>query len=91
MDNKIDNFIETSAKTGNNTSEVFRKCAILLYEEYLKYKDMYSSSNMSSSNTEKSVSSFKLSKRGLDTVYLETKESEHIKEEKKINNAGCIC
>ena len=91
LDNKIDVFIETSAKTGSNTSEVFRKCAILLYEEYLKYKDIYSSSNISSTHTEKSISSFKLSRRGLDTGQQETKESDHVKEEVKINSSGCIC
>ena len=34
----IDFFMETSAKTGINSQELFVEAAILLYKEYAKYK-----------------------------------------------------
>ncbi len=38
-DNKLDFFIESSAKTGLNAKNVFIQAAKLLYTEHLKYKD----------------------------------------------------
>ena len=38
-DNKLDYFIETSAKTGFNAKNVFIEAAKLLYDDYQKYKD----------------------------------------------------
>ena len=36
---KLNLFIETSAKNGNNIQELFQKAAILLYQEHASYKD----------------------------------------------------
>ena len=38
-DNKLDFFIESSAKTGLNAKNIFIEAAKLLYSEHLKYKD----------------------------------------------------
>ena len=38
----FDYFLETSAKTGENISNIFIKAARLLYEDFLKYKDINS-------------------------------------------------
>ena len=38
-DNKLDFFIESSAKTGLNAKTIFIEAAKLLYSEHLKYKD----------------------------------------------------
>lgn len=37
-DYNLDLFMETSAKTGTNTEEVFVQAARLLYNDYIKYK-----------------------------------------------------
>ena len=37
-DNKINEFMEASAKTGVNAQNVFIKAALTLYEDYIKYK-----------------------------------------------------
>ena len=44
IDNNIDDFFETSAKDGYNTSEAFAHCAKFLYREYLAYKEFYGDS-----------------------------------------------
>ena len=41
--NKFDKFVETSAKTGINTLSTFVEIAFLLYEDYIKFKDVESS------------------------------------------------
>jgi small GTP-binding protein len=38
--NKMNLFIESSAKTGFNSKKIFIKAAKMLYDEHLKYKDM---------------------------------------------------
>ena len=39
-DFELDLFMETSAKTGFNTQELFVEAAKMLYDEHLKYKDV---------------------------------------------------
>lgn len=41
-------FIETSAKSGNNVQELFKKAAVILYKDHAAYKDM-------ANKTEKSI------------------------------------
>ena len=41
-------FFETSAKTGKNIKNMFLKAAVILYEEYNKYKNIETHSNLSS-------------------------------------------
>lgn len=95
LDNKIDFFIETSAKERTNTSELFEKSAILLYEEYLKYVEMYGeSSDISSLNSrpKNSLNSFKLVNNELRDIR-ETNEEEKtendITSRKKVNSCAC--
>ena len=38
-DNKMDLFLETSAKNGTNVVEIFTNAALILYQEHMKYKD----------------------------------------------------
>ena len=47
--NKLDLFIESSAKTGFNSKKIFIKAAKMLYDEHLKYKDVEENIN---ANTE---------------------------------------
>ena len=52
-ENKINIFVETSAKTGINAQKTFIDVADLLYQDYLKYKDDESqASEVSSRSTE---------------------------------------
>ena len=46
--NKMDKFVETSAKTGFNTQELFINISFLLYKDYLKYKNDNESSKTNS-------------------------------------------
>jgi small GTP-binding protein len=41
-------FFETSAKTGENVQTMFKKAAMLLYEEHLKYKEMSENTSFNS-------------------------------------------
>lgn len=74
-DNKIDYFVETSAKTGFNATTAFIEAAKCLYTEHLRYKDR--------SSRPASISSMRS-----NTVKLPTpeKKEEEVKEEKK---KGC--
>ena len=53
--NKINKFVEASAKNGINTQSTFVEIGFLLYEDYLKYKD--DDFTMSSEGTIKSIES----------------------------------
>ena len=46
--NKMDKFVETSAKTGFNTQDIFIHISYLLYKDYLKYKNDNESSKTDS-------------------------------------------
>ena len=48
-------FLETSAKTGENIKDIFIKAGKLLYEDYLKYKKMYSEKNPKNPNLNTSL------------------------------------
>ena len=39
--NNINFFLETSAKTGFNAKEIFVKCAITLYKDFIKLEDEF--------------------------------------------------
>ena len=43
--NKLNLFIEASAKTGFNSKKIFIKAAKMLYDEHLKYKDVEENAN----------------------------------------------
>jgi hypothetical protein len=90
LDNKLDYFTETSAKNNVNTQEIFIKSTMLLYKEYLKYKNLYNSSNnmFSSIDTKNSSNSFKLNRN--KNRLTENKESEIIISSDD-NRSGCIC
>lgn len=90
-EHNIDFFIETSAKMGKNTSEIFERAVKLLYKEYLKYKKLYNSSNQDksllySSIDTKSCNSFKLNRRTKSA-----KESTDADSTDKKTEAGCSC
>ncbi len=87
-DNCIDYYIETSAKSGENTSYLFLRAAKVLYTEYKNYKNMYNSSLNSQSvfNSEDTRNSFKLNNKGRKEGSGLNKESDTIKED-----SGCSC
>lgn len=89
-ENKLDLFIETSAKSGFNIDELFEKAAILLYKEYMKYKSIYNSSFTASvynsTDTKNSSNSFKLRNSNINSTK-ENKESENDKNKK----SSCMC
>ncbi len=67
IDNNIDDFFETSARDGYNTSEAFAHCAKFLYREYLAYKELYGESSKYESEksvkTRNSALSFKIGRQ----------------------------
>lgn len=60
--NKLDFFMETSAKSGLNIKNIFIKATRLLYQEYLNYKAIYDSSKFTSMDTKNSTNSFRIKK-----------------------------
>ena len=78
-DNKLDYFIETSAKTGFNAKNVFIEAAKSLYIEHLRYKDR--------SSRPGSISSYR--QNSLPTTKKEVKlgEDDNTQEKKE----GCAC
>ena len=86
-DNKLDYFIETSAKLDLNIKEVFMSCVKIWYKEYLKYANLLrSNSAFSSVDTNQSTNSFKFKKPPKETK--ETNQTEHIEIKEK---TGCSC
>ena len=78
-DNKLDYFIETSAKTGFNAKNVFIEATKSLYIEHLRYKDR--------SSRPGSISSYR--QNSLPTPKKEVKlgEDDNTQEKKE----GCAC
>ena len=78
-DNKLDYFVETSAKTGFNAKNVFIEAAKSLYIEHLRYKDR--------SSRPGSISSYR--QNSLPTPKKEVKlgEDDNTQEKKE----GCAC
>lgn len=85
-DHKLDFFVETSAKSGVNIDEIFRRAGIILYKEYMKYKSLYNSSMtgtvFDSSETKNSTNSFKLRNTNPNSIK-DIKESEDAEYKKK--------
>ena len=49
-ENKLDKFMESSAKTGINAQEIFVEAAKMLYGDYLRYKDKTKGTNQNTGN-----------------------------------------
>ena len=76
--NKLNLFIEASAKTGFNSKKVFIKAAKMLYDEHLKYKDVENKADNDGGDTDLNNNSNKNDKMKLQD-----------KNNKKKNKGGC--
>lgn len=87
-DNKLDYFLETSAKNGDNVKEIFGEAVQMLYIEYIKLKKMYNSSIVTSSmfssvDTKNSSNSFRLKNK--------SKKHKESNEIDNSNKSNCLC
>ena len=76
--NGLEYFIETSAKNGFNTKNVFIEAAKLLYRNYLKYKGNSNRENSSFSSSEVNNSGIKMPA----VVNLNIEDTKNTKEKK---------
>ena len=71
--NKLNLFIEASAKTGFNSKKIFIKAAKMLYDEHLKYKDVEN----------------KVEIDGDGDIIVKKKDNMNLDENKKKDKGGC--
>ena len=72
--NKLNLFIEASAKTGFNSKKIFIKAAKMLYDEHLKYKDVENKVEIDGDS---------------DIIYKNKKDNMKLDENKKKDKGGC--
>ena len=71
-DNKLDFFIETSAKTGYNAQNVFIQAAKMLYEDFLENKGVNNSENNDVNKIEENMEKILIEKKGTQQICYST-------------------
>ena len=67
-ENKLDFFIETSAKTGYNAQNVFIQAAKMLYEDYLENKGVYIAENNDCNKIDENIQKILIEKKGTQQI-----------------------
>lgn len=92
-ENRLDYFVEASAKLGFNTEKIFKKAAMLLYRSYLEYKTDNTSIMTATFRAENNLS-FTLTRPRIETKYsneANKQKMNQINSNNTYDNQKCEC